>query len=57
MERPITLQTHISPIPEFIIKNCLRNLGLTRKEFEEFYSKGKKSKKRPVDTEENQEQL
>ena len=31
--RPIIIQIHIDPIPEFIIKNNLRSLGLTRKDF------------------------
>lgn len=31
--RPVIIQTHIDPIPEFIIKNNLRSLGLTRKDF------------------------
>ena len=31
--RPIIIQSHIDPIPEFIIKNNLRSLGLTRKDF------------------------
>ena len=31
--RPIIVQTHIDPVPEFIIKNALRNLGLTKKDF------------------------
>lgn len=31
--RPIILQTHIDPVPEFIVLNTLRNLGLTRKDF------------------------
>lgn len=31
--RPIIVQTHIEPVPEFIIKNALRNLGLTKKDF------------------------
>ena len=31
--RPIIIQTHIDPIPEFIIKNNLRSLVLTRKDF------------------------
>ena len=34
--RPVIIQTHIDPIPEFILKNNLRNMGKTRKEFEEF---------------------
>lgn len=31
--RPITIQAHISPIPEFIIKNALKQLGLCKKDF------------------------
>lgn len=31
--RSVILQTHIDPVPEFIIKNNLRTLGLTRKDF------------------------
>jgi predicted RNA binding protein YcfA (HicA-like mRNA interferase family) len=31
--RPITLQSHISPVPEFIIKNILKQLGKTKKDF------------------------
>lgn len=34
--RSIVLQTHIDPVPEFIVKNNLRTLGLTRKDFEEW---------------------
>lgn len=33
LTRPIIVQTHISPVPEFIIKNALRNMGLTKKDF------------------------
>lgn len=33
LRRPIILQTHIEPIPEFIIKNALRDLGLTKSQF------------------------
>ena len=29
MLRPVVFQTHIDPIPEFIIHNNLRNMGLT----------------------------
>jgi hypothetical protein len=29
LKRPIVLQTHIDPIPEFIIRNNLRTLGTT----------------------------
>lgn len=31
--RPITLQTHVDPVPEFIIKNTLKQLGLTKEDF------------------------
>ena len=30
--RPITLQTHVDPVPELIIRNSLSNLGKTKKE-------------------------
>lgn len=33
LDRPITIQTHVDPIPEFIIKNALTLLGLTKKDF------------------------
>ncbi len=31
--RPIIVQTHVDPVPEFIIKNALRTLGLTKDDF------------------------
>jgi len=31
--RPVIFQTHIDPIPEFIIKNNLRTLNITRQDF------------------------
>jgi hypothetical protein len=37
--RPIVFQTHIDPIPEFVIKNNLRNMGITVEEFLEFCEK------------------
>lgn len=33
LNRPIIFQTHIDPIPEFIVKNNLRLLGVSRKQF------------------------
>ncbi len=39
--RPIIIQTHISPVPEFIVKNTLRNLGMTKTQFFDFYYKRK----------------
>lgn len=31
--RPIIVQTHVDPVPEFVIKNALRILGLTKADF------------------------
>lgn len=39
LTRPIIIQTHIDPIPEFIVKNILRNLGATKDQFFEFVKK------------------
>jgi len=36
LRRPIILQTHIDPIPEFIIRNALRTLGVKREDFIKF---------------------
>ena len=33
LDRPITIQTHIDPVPEFIVKQTLRHLDMTRDEF------------------------
>ena len=35
LRRSIVLQTHISPVPERIIKQSLANLSVSRAEFEE----------------------
>lgn len=31
--RPIAVQTHVDPVPEFIIKNALRQLKLSKNDF------------------------
>lgn len=31
--RPVIFQTHINPIPEFVVVNNLRTIGLSRKDF------------------------
>jgi predicted RNA binding protein YcfA (HicA-like mRNA interferase family) len=31
--RPVTVQTHVDPVPEFIIKNGLRILKLNKSDF------------------------
>ena len=36
MKRPITLQTHITPVPEFIVKQCFKALDVTSDDFDEF---------------------
>ncbi len=33
MLRPVVLQNHIEPVPEFIIKNIIRTIGTTKEEF------------------------
>jgi hypothetical protein len=33
LDRPVTIQTHIDPVPEFIVKQVLRHLGMTRIQF------------------------
>jgi len=33
LTRPITLQTHVDIVPEFIIKQHLRYLNMTKKDF------------------------
>ena len=33
MDRPVTLQTHIDPVPEFIVKQVLRYLKMDRETF------------------------
>lgn len=36
LKRPITFQTHIDPVPEFIIKQVLKHVGFTKKSFCEY---------------------
>lgn len=33
LSRPIVVQTHVDPVPEFIVRNALRALGLSKKDF------------------------
>lgn len=33
LTRPIIIQTHIDPVPEFIVKNILRNLQMSKADF------------------------
>jgi hypothetical protein len=34
--RPVIIQTHIDPIPIFIIHNCLRTMNLTSKDLRDY---------------------
>ena len=43
--RPIVFQNHIDPIPQFIILNNLRILGISKKEFFEILGGTKKVEK------------
>jgi hypothetical protein len=40
LKRPVTFQTHIDPVPEFIIKNNLRIIGADRDDFIKFLKEG-----------------
>jgi len=40
LNRPVILQTHVDPIPEFVVKNNLRTLGVGRDDFIEFLKNG-----------------
>jgi len=33
LDRPITIQTHIDPVPEFIVIQVLRHLGMSHDDF------------------------
>ena len=37
MQRPVVFQNHIDPLPEFVVKNNLTAIGVSRKEFLEFF--------------------
>lgn len=39
LARPITIQTHIDPVPEFIVKQILRHLNMDKNTFFEEFKK------------------
>lgn len=39
MTRPVIIQTHVEPIPEFIVRNDLKNMGISKQEFLELLEK------------------
>ncbi len=34
--RPVVVQTHIDPVPEFVVKNALRTINATKEDYIEF---------------------
>ena len=39
LRRPITIQTHITPVPEFIVSQILKHLCFNKKEFHAYIEK------------------
>lgn len=39
MPRPVVFQTHIDPIPEFVVRNNLMAIGVSRKDFLDYFEK------------------
>ncbi len=37
LTRPIIFQTHVEPVPEMVVKNAIRDLGISREEFLAIY--------------------
>jgi predicted RNA binding protein YcfA (HicA-like mRNA interferase family) len=37
LSRPVILQTHVDPVPFFIVKNNLRTMGLTLEDLENYF--------------------
>lgn len=35
--RPIIFQTHVTPVPEMVVRNLIRDLGTTKEEFLKIY--------------------
>ncbi len=36
LSRPVIIQSHIDPVPEFIVKNTLRTIGSSKERYIEF---------------------
>ena len=39
LTRPLIIQTHVKPIPQFIIQSLLRDLGMTKEDYFETMKK------------------
>lgn len=37
LRRTIVFQTHVEPIPEFVVSNAIRDLDMTRQEFMDIF--------------------
>lgn len=37
LKRPIIFQTHEDPVPELVVRNAIRDLGISRKQFLDVY--------------------
>lgn len=42
LKRPITLQTHINPVPERVVRSNLNTLDISRKKFETWFLEKRK---------------
>lgn len=38
LQRPIVLQSHKTPVPEFIVRQCLRAINKSEQDFIDFFS-------------------
>ena len=38
LHRPVIIQSHIDPVPLFIVKNCLRNMNLKMSDLEDYFT-------------------
>lgn len=37
IKRTITFQTHVEPVPEMVVRNAIRDLGISREDFLKVY--------------------
>lgn len=39
LTRTIIFQTHVDPLPEMVVRNAIRDMGITKEEFLQVYEK------------------
>ena len=39
LNRPVVIQTHVDPVPEFIVKNILRTINASKEDYINFLKK------------------